>query len=326
MQRQLLLLIGAAFMINLICSCDTRESEEPGLLVPLTVKDDPTLSSIQVNGTILHLQAFGDPNDPLIVIIHGGPGIDSRSSLNMQTLAEQGYYVVFYDQRGMGLSQRHNAEVYSIQIMIDDLKAVIDHYQSPGQKVYLLGHSWGAMLATGFVNEETHPVDGLILIEPGGFNWEDTKDYVEDSRDLKLFGEATNDAVYLDQFLTGSDHNTLDYKEGQRMAISFASGNKVGNTAPVPIWRYGAVAEKALFDYAEDHPFDFTTNLQQFNTKTLFVYSELNEAYGQAYAEELASNFVNVQLAEIMDVGHEIPFFGWTSLEPVILAYLEEMN
>lgn len=326
MKKQLLLLIGTVTAIYLVCSCDTRESDEPGLLVPLTVMEDPTLSAIEVNGTRLHSQAIGDPNDPMVVVIHGGPGIDYRSSLNIQSLAEEGFYVVFYDQRGMGLSQRHNAEVYSIQLMIDDLNAVIEHYKSPDQKVFLLGHSWGAMLATGFVNRQTRPIDGLILIEPGGFNWEETKDYVERSRNLKLFEEATNDAVYLDQFLTGSDHNTLDYKEGQRMAISFAKGNKVGNLGPVPIWRYGAVAEKALFDYAEDHPFDFTTNLEGFTTQTLFVYSELNEAYGQAYAEALASNFTAVEVAEIKGVGHEIPYFGWDSLQPVILAYLEEMN
>src|SRR5688572_29141984 len=88
------------------CVC----ADDPGNLVPKTVVDDPTLPAIAINGTRLHSEAFGEPTDPIIVVLHGGPGSDYRGLLPLRALAEDGYRVVFWDQRGAGLSQRHAPE------------------------------------------------------------------------------------------------------------------------------------------------------------------------------------------------------------------------
>src|SRR5262245_44675256 len=82
---------------------------EPGTLVPGTVHQDPTLPRIQINGTLLHAESFGDPAGPTVLVLHGGPGSDYRSLLHLKALADDGYKVVFWDQRGAGLSQRHDA-------------------------------------------------------------------------------------------------------------------------------------------------------------------------------------------------------------------------
>ena len=94
---------------------------EAGNLVPKTVTEDPSLPAISVNGTRLHAETFGNPDDPMVVVLHGGPGADYRSMLNVRALADDGYFVVFYDQRGSGLSQRQDKSGYSIQLMLDDL-------------------------------------------------------------------------------------------------------------------------------------------------------------------------------------------------------------
>ena len=84
----------------------------PGNLVPATVEDDPSLPRIEVNGTILHAEAYGNPSAPMIMMLHGGPGGDYRSLLPYRALADEGYYVVFWDHRGAGLSKRHDASSY----------------------------------------------------------------------------------------------------------------------------------------------------------------------------------------------------------------------
>ena len=274
-------LIFLALLSLLLYACEEQSINAPGALVPLTVDEDTTLPSIFVNGTLLHSKAYGDPENPMIIAIHGGPGADYRSILNLRHFAADSFYVVFYDQRGSGLSRRHDADIYSTQLFINDLDAVIEHYrQSEDQKVILMGHSWGAMLATAYINKYPGRVTGAVLMEPGGFTWDDTKDYIERSQNIELFSEATNDVVYQDQFLTGHDHNILDYKGGLS-SIDYAEGNKIGNPGPYPSWRFGAVCQKASFDYVEEHPFDFTTSLDQYSTKVLFAYSELSEAYGE---------------------------------------------
>lgn len=309
--------------------CTSLDITEPGNLVPKTVDQDPSLPSIPVNNTLLHAETFGDPADPMIVILHGGPGSDYRSLLNCKAFAEDGYFVVFYDQRGTGLSEREGKDVYTLQLMLDDLTAVIAHYRSsPEQKVFLLGHSWGAMLATLYINMYPEKIAGAILAEPGGFNWQDAKDYISRTRELDFFNEDTNDFLYSDQFITGKEyeHDKLDYKFALQSAPENAPGNVLGNAGQYPFWRRGAIMAKALFDIADRDGFDWTQNLHNYHTKVLFIYSELNRAYGLAHAQNVSAAYPNVQLEETKGAGHEMIHFGWSHFYPVALTYLNELK
>jgi proline iminopeptidase len=281
-----------------------------------------------VNGTRLHSETFGNPNDPILLVLHGGPGGDYRSLLNCSRFASDGYFVVFYDQRGSGLSRRHGREAYSdIRIFLDDLDAVIKYYRrSPDQHVILMGLSWGAMLATAYINDFPAEVRGAVLMEPGGFTWHDAEEYIKRCRTLDAFNEASNDYVYVDQVLTGNDHNELDYKAALQGAADWSEGNRVGNPGPYPFWRKGAICSAAAADDARNHPFDFTTHLDQYTTRVLFMYSELNEAYGEAHARSVSSAYPNVQLVKISGTGHEIPYFGWEGFYPEARAYLNTIR
>lgn len=315
-------LINTLILALLLHSCELHKFDEPALLVPLTVEEDLSLPQIDVNQTTFHSETFGNPDSTMLVMLHGGPGGDYRSLLKNKAFADDGYFVVFYDQRGSGLSERHNAEVYNTQIFIDDLKAVIDHYQtSADQKVVLIGQSWGAMLAVGFANQFPNRVAGLVLTEPGGFTWEDTEAYVSRAQKLELFGEGTNDFVYQDQFLLADDHIALDYK----MMLGSASDTKVGVTEFSPFWRSGAVCSSASFEYVKTNSFDFTTHIDAFPTKVFFGYSELNKSYGIDHAKLLASALSNVELVEFKNVGHEIPYFAWEEYHTRVLTYLDEV-
>ena len=329
MKRKILklLLVFAAPLFFMGCEKELKTTD-PGNLVPRTVDQDPSLPSIIVNGTQLHTEAFGNPADPMVVFLHGGPGSDYRNALNVKSLADH-YYVVFYDQRGSGLSKRHPKNSYSLQLMLDDLTAVIQHYRSsPTQKVFLFGHSWGAMLATAYINQYPAKINGAVLAEPGGFTWEEMKEYIEASKKLKLFTEATNDAVYPDQFLTGdeNDHDVLDYKLNLQTVYSYAPGNTEGIEGPSPFWRNGAVVNKALFDIGEKEGFNFRTNLSQFTTKVLFLYSEKNKAYGEAFAQQLSAAYPNVQLNRINGTGHELIYFAWDKVFPLVQTYYNSLR
>lgn len=309
----------------LFSSCESYEFEEPGLLVPLTVVEDSSLPSISVNGTLLHSETFGNPENPMLMVIHGGPGADYRSNLNYKDLADDGMYVVFYDQRGSGLSQRHDASFYeamNVQMFIDDLAAVIEHYRTgPDHKLILAGHSWGAMLATAYIDQNPSKVDGAILAEPGGFVWEDTEAYIMRSLSLEVFSESTNDAVYKDQFITGDDHETLDYKLGL-----FSGSVETGDIGLPPFWRLGGVMSNWSQNYAIENPdeMDFTKNLTQYSKTVLFAYSENNVHYGLKHAELVSSAYPNVSLTEVANCGHEIIHFGWEAFYPIVLDYINE--
>lgn len=319
-------------MLSIFTACEKPNViQDEGNLVPKTVEHDPSLPSISVNGTQLHAEAFGQNLNPMIVILHGGPGYDYSSLLKCKAFVDQGYRVIFYDQRGSGLSKRHPKNSYSIQLMFDDLSAVITHYRtSPNQKVFLLGHSWGAMLATAYINKYPTLINGAILAEPGGFVWQDVLDYVGRSRELKLTKELTNDLLYQDQFITGKDseHAILDYKYALFSIADGSKDNPTGNEGKLPLWRAGAIVNRALFDIGEKETPDWTTNLSQYKTKVLFVYSENNKAYGLQHAQKVSKAYPNVQLLKVNSAGHDMLTFqtGWNNFYPVALTYLNSLK
>lgn len=310
-----------------------RIFNEPGNLVPKTVDQDPSLPSINANGTQLHSETFGNKDSAMIVILHGGPGSDYRYMLNCQEFANQGYRVVFYDQRGAGLSKRHSSDTYSIQIMIDDLDAVINYYKtSATQKVFLLGHSWGAMLASIYVNAgNASKIDGLVLAEPGGLIWADVMKYSSGIQSFGFFSEELNDVTYMDQFISAKEdeHAVLDYKRLLMVEGSDPKNDPTGNTDGYQlIWRLGAVSYNSLFEIGKRENPNWTTNLHLFTKKVLFVYSERNQYYGLEYAQKVSSPFPNVELFKNPDAGHDMisPYNGWSHFYPKALSYFNSLK
>lgn len=329
MKNKIPLLIFALTCFFLTACKKELEMKKPGNLVPKTVDQDLALPSIFVNGTQLHAETFGNKDSAMVVFLHGGPGSDYQNGLNAKQLADNGYYVVFYDQRGSGLSRRHDRKSYSIQLMLDDLTAVINHYRtSPGQKVFLFGHSWGAMIAAAYVNQYPAEIDGVIFAEAGGFNKALLDEYGASSRKLALFSEVTNNVLYYDQFLTGKEgeHEILDYKMGIASSFSYAKGNNEGVEGASPFWRNGAEVLQAFVDISEKEGFDFTTNLDAYTTKVLFIYGENNKSYGLSFAQKEAAYFPNAQISQIDDTGHEMIYFKWNNVYPIVLTYLNSLK
>ncbi|WNJ19036.1 alpha/beta hydrolase [Pontibacter sp. G13] len=320
-----LLFVSMLFAI----SCERGvELSTPGDLVPQTVGEDRTIPAISVNGTLLHAEAFGNPSDPMILFLHGGPGSDYRSALNVRHLVDSGYLVVFFDQRGTGLSTRHTSAIYSIELYLADISAVIEHYRSSdSQEVYLFGHSWGAMLTAAYLNRYPDRIDGAILAEPGGLNKQLLDEYAASSRQLNLFGEATHDVLYFEQILgeRPDDHALLDYRMSLSASFAYAEGNAEGNPGPFPFWRNGAVVLNAFVEIAENEGFDFTTDLDQVDIPVLFIYGENNPSYGREFAEREAAFFPEAQIEQIDDAGHEMIYFNWPAVSPVVLAYLTSL-
>jgi proline iminopeptidase len=329
MQRRSIL-IGFLILSFFFASCEKEKFiNDSGNLVPKTVDQDNSLPAVAINNTLIHAETFGHPDSTLIVFLHGGPGSDYRNGLNVKQLADDGYFIVFYDQRGTGLSRRHDRNSYSIQLYLDDLSAIVDHFKSnSNQKVILFGHSWGAMIAAAYINTYPEKIDGAIFVEPGGLNKQLLDEYGEMSRKLKIFNESTNDALYYDQFLTGkeNEHAILDYKMGVASSFSYAKGNNEGIEGPSPFWRCGAEVLKAFVDISEKDGFDFTTHLDRYKNQVLFLYGENNASYGLSFAQKEAGFFPKAQITAIPDTGHEMIYFKWNSVHPIVLNYLNTLK
>ena len=325
-----------ALLAVFFISCTEEPITTPGLLVPMTVDQDPSLPSITVNGVQLHAEAFGPPDSTMVVCIHGGPGSDYRYMLHAKDLAAQGYRVVFYDQRGSGLSQRLPKSSYlglgagAIDAMFEEVSGVIAHFRTrPQQKVILLGHSWGAMLASGYAGKHPDAIQGLVVCEPGGLQWQDIETYVTNSQSFKIWSELLNDATYLDQFITGKEdeHEILDYKLNLLAANNDITGED--NTMPESFWRSGAIINEALFEIGEDDQSDFSAGLKDFQIPVMFFYSENNKAYPDSWMQHITKAYKTVDVIKVPGTGHDGIIKddqAWTQTTmPHILEYLQSL-
>ena len=117
----------------------------------------------KVDAQTLYTKAFGNPQHPALLFLHGGPGYNC-ASFEISTaplLAEQGYYVIVYDRRGEGRSTDPNAE-FSLAEAAADMQNVLEQYKVT--KAHLLGHSFGGILALKFARTHPEMVSSVVLI------------------------------------------------------------------------------------------------------------------------------------------------------------------
>jgi proline iminopeptidase len=306
------------------------DPDQAGNLVPATVEEDPTLPRIAVNDTVLHAEAFGDPRAPMLLFLHGGPGGDYRQFLPYRVLADEGYYVVLWDQRGTGLSKRHPPSTYTDDVYVEDLRQVIEHFSaSSSQPVVLIGHSWGAMYATWFINtygDYDGRVVGAVVSEPGAFTKAGLEDYI--ARQFPPFpidSEELNDVAWADQFMSPEEHARADYML-ELGVLSGAPKEHNDPANPLPFWRWGAVVLKKLPQHALDVGYDWTTHLGDYHHKVLFLRGELNENLPLAQQQELASHYASSEVITVNGVGHQVMWERQAESLSHIRAYLAEIG
>ena len=122
------------------------------------------------------------------------------------------------------------------------------------------------------------------------------------------------------------EHAILDYKLALQLPYTYARNNDEGIEGPSPFWRMGAASLKKFVEISDNEGFDFTTNLHQYTTKVLFLYSENNKAYGQAFANKEAAFFPNPQVSRVNGTGHEMIYFKWDNVAALALPYLNSLR
>ena len=303
--------------------------------VAATVDQDPSLPSITINGYSYHAETYGDPENPVVIVLHGGPGGDYRSILSLQQLSDE-YYVVFFDQRGAGLSSRISSEEINLASAISDLDSFVEYYGS-GRKVNLVGHSWGAMLASAYLGQHPEKVDHAVLAEPGFLTADFMQRFMEKTQ-LKLtpgvftyFLKTTLESLHVMRI---DDHARDDYFNHHLNLYQGDDHPQAGyycpNAKPDPegSWRFGASAQSSIQSDAFDAEGNVTLNLvegvENFTNRVLFIASECQTYIGADWQREQMAFFPDAELVVISDAGHEMFAENPTESIAAVRTYLDD--
>ncbi len=310
-----------------------------GQSVMKTVEQDIRLPYLLLDDAVLHVQTYGDTANPVVIVLHGGPGDDFQYLLPLNALSDE-YYMVFYDQRGSGLSPRVEAEELTVENYYQDLDNLIDFFCDTG-KVYLIGHSWGGMLASGYIGQYPEKVGKVILAEPGFLTPEFGREFQEKTNNFAV--EFSFEALYYlakawfkSRHIRGPDAQAKDDYFMQELVYSpmknhplkdYYCEGKIQNAA-IGMWRFGSLASQVIprsgMNEQGEFVFNFAEGVENYTNKVLFIAGSCNKLIGPEYQERQMKVFPNAELVVIQGAGHTM--FGEKPEESlkVIRKYFRE--
>jgi proline iminopeptidase len=321
-------------LTTLLVSFAACAPPETAALVPPTVVDDPALPSltIRVAGRErrVHVRTFGDPSRHVVLAMHGSLA-DARYLLMLAPLADE-HFVVAWDQRGNGLSERLDGpDEYTADAIVEEIDAVADAF-SPGRPFSLVGHSFGAMFASLYVGRRPQRVDRLALLEPGGLSGAIFGPTYPSLIRVDLLGPGLNAMFWQNELLSPSTHERLDLRalmmlEGENTPGYFCDAQRPPD---LPVWRPGGhvdllrglllqgKAAPGAFDY------DFTVGVDAYRGPVVLVggtCSLLGPDYQRRYHLPF---FPRGRVVSIDDAGHRFPTEKPAETVALVRAFLTE--
>lgn len=118
---------------------------------------------ITTSGVTLHAHEAG--NGPLVLLVHGFPGLALSWRHQLPALAEAGYHAVAIDSLGYGGSDRPaEPEYYQADRMQEYLLGVLDHFGA--EQAFVVGQDFGAQYAWNLAVRAPERVRGLVATIP----------------------------------------------------------------------------------------------------------------------------------------------------------------
>ena len=103
---------------------------------------------------------------PVLVAVHGGPGLDHLTVKSALGPLAEDFQVVYFDLRGHGRSDHSSAEFWNMRTWADDLRRLCDALGL--RKPVVLGSSFGGFVALSYAALFPDHPGGVILASTTG--------------------------------------------------------------------------------------------------------------------------------------------------------------
>ncbi|XP_023768566.2 uncharacterized protein LOC111917139 [Lactuca sativa] len=137
--------------------------------------------TISVNGLDMHIAEKGE--GPIVLFVHGFPELWYSWRYQIVYLADHGYRAVAPDLRGYGDTTGapvNDPTKFTIYHLVGDLVGLIDAITSEGdQKVFVVGHDWGAVVTWHLCMFRPDKVKALVNLSVPFLPWNPMGDMVK---------------------------------------------------------------------------------------------------------------------------------------------------
>ena len=260
---------------------------------------------LTINGSEIYYKTLGE-GEPL-VIVHGGPTLEHSYFLpHFESLAED-FQLIFYDQRASGKSSiAIDSSTMNLSGFIEDIELI--RKQLGLEKINLLGHSWGGLIAMGYGTKYSNRLKHLVLSNSMASNVQDWQAESAAVANLQT-EEDKKERQDIFEKLRNDDENRVDLIS--RLLLSsfkpqmFDRGNLdlLNLNVPDDIEERSRVTGLLAPDM---NSFNFDRELKNIKCPTLLIYGEMEPAI-DIYANKMTSLIPGARLEIIESSGH-FPF------------------
>jgi len=152
---------------------------EENLRAPLEPPSQPEEADVWQVEADVELAHFSEGSGRNVLVIHGGPGQPFIEPVSGLSLLAEKYKIHYYAQRGCGASSRpidrfDSNNMYQNMQTLDQALGVgaqiadIERIRRilGDEKLILIGHSWGGLLASLYTVEFPDHVEAMVLVSP----------------------------------------------------------------------------------------------------------------------------------------------------------------
>ncbi|XP_076907131.1 epoxide hydrolase 1-like [Bidens hawaiensis] len=135
--------------------------------------------TISVNGLNIHIAEKGQ--GPFVLFLHGFPELWYSWRHQIVYLADHGYRAVAPDVRGYGDTTGEPIDdhtKFTIYHLVGDLIGLLDAITNEGEKVFVVGHDWGAYLAYNLCVFRPERVKALVTLSVPFIPWNPMGDMI----------------------------------------------------------------------------------------------------------------------------------------------------
>lgn len=143
--------VAALSLLALLMGCSSGTTRVAAVLV-----------SVPSDGVSLHTRILGHGGQ-VIVLLHGGPGLSLQEMSPYDALLTASRRLVSFDQRGSGATGRPVSGDFGLAAQVRDVEAVRTFTGS--DRIWLIGQSWGGLLAGAYAAAHPDRVAGLVLLD-----------------------------------------------------------------------------------------------------------------------------------------------------------------
>lgn len=267
--------------------------------------------------------AYGDPQKPAVLLLHGGGQTRHSWGDTAQQIATAGWYALALDARGHGDSDWSAQGQYQIEYLANDLRSVI---RQVGGRPALVGASMGgitSLVVAGESSEHLSSAVVLVDIAPKAEQRGIERIFAFMSANAESgFGSLDEAAEAVAAYLPHRPKPT-DYRRLEKNLRQRADGRWYWHWDPamLRLWKENAKQP----DYQTKAETRLYAAAQQLNVPTLIVRGGISDVVSERVMVEFLDAVPHVRSVMVSDAGHMVAGDSNHAFSNAVIEFLNEV-